>query len=276
MDHLLKWIESVQILCRKQIEENELRRARILLEESVKEYEEIYGHYNMVFNIHLLLHTADCVQKNGPLFVYSNYCFEDYIGHLISYVQGPTDVLMQITDRYLLEKGLLEKISRSPRTREFYERIQHHTFSAITKIGGNYLLGEAKTIQMSFVLRLLGENNRALVKTYRAIFVNYDVYFETSSTLPRKRTHDSFVCNPNSNIFGEITHILIITENAYFIVNNKYKPVNLQASSCFIELAEKEGETIIVNSSLVCSKFALMKTDKIITCSEFPNVFEKN
>lgn len=273
---MLKLIGAVHILCRNQIKRSELQRARELLEEFVDEYEEIYGHINMVFNVHLLLHTTDCVQKNGPLFAYSNYCFEDNIGHLISFVRGPTDVLAQIVDRYTLEKILMAKISKSPKTREFHERIQHHTFSSITRIGGNYLVGEPKTIEMNFILRYLGQDNQTLVKMYRAIFVDNDVYFEILSTSSSKRSHDSFVCNPIENIFGEITHILIINGSAYFIVNNKYRPINLHPLSCFIELMEREGETIIVKPSLVCSKFALMKTDKIITCSEFPNMFEKN
>lgn len=274
--HLLRLIEAIHILCGTKIDATALQIARIKLLHVVKDFEELYGHYNMVFNVHLLLHTVDCVQKNGPLFTYSNYCFEDNIGHLISYVHGTTDVLTQITDRYVLEKHLNAVIANSPRARQYHEQIANQSFSKTCNVGHNILVGQPKMIVMKFILRYLHKNNGTQIMAYRAIFVDSKVYFEISSALI-KRTYDSFVCNPIENIYGEITHILVIEDEAYFIVNNKYRAVNLNASTCFIELVEKEGgETIIVSSSRVCSKFALIKTDTIITCSEFPNIFERN
>lgn len=84
LDHLAQLIDATHILCGSKISFERLREARTLLSSFVDNFEPLYGESNMVFNIHLLTHLADCVRFIGPLFAYSNYNFEDQIGHLVS------------------------------------------------------------------------------------------------------------------------------------------------------------------------------------------------
>lgn len=56
-------------------------------------------------NVHLLTHIYTCVKHCGPLWVYSNFCFESNNGVLGSYVNGTTDVEKQIVSKYLLSKA---------------------------------------------------------------------------------------------------------------------------------------------------------------------------
>lgn len=97
-------IDATHILCSSKISREKLQLAQNLLCSFVQDFEILYGESNMYFNIHLLLHLTDCVRFIGPLFAYSNYSFEDNIGHLVKLHKGTTDVASQISEKYILEK----------------------------------------------------------------------------------------------------------------------------------------------------------------------------
>jgi hypothetical protein len=44
------------------------------------------------YNVHLLLHAAECVSNWGPLSKYSTFQFENYNGILLNYFQGTQKV----------------------------------------------------------------------------------------------------------------------------------------------------------------------------------------
>lgn len=83
-------------------------------------FEFLYGQSNMMFNVHLLKHLADCVRSIGPLHTYSNYNFEDHIGHLVALQNGTTDVVSQVCEKYLMEKNILNHLGKSTIFREYY------------------------------------------------------------------------------------------------------------------------------------------------------------
>lgn len=145
-NHLVKLIEAVHVLNRDKISVNDLEKCNMLLNSLVEEFEQIYGQTNMVYNVHLLLHTAKCVEKNGPLFCYSNYATEDNLGHLLSLVHGKTDVLSQITDRYLLERELHRRVNNSLKVREYHKQIKHRPLKKISKLGDSLLVGKPEII----------------------------------------------------------------------------------------------------------------------------------
>lgn len=51
----------------------------------LKQFQELYGLENMLYNSHTLQHLADCVDLS-----YSNFPFENNKGKLIRYVNSPT------------------------------------------------------------------------------------------------------------------------------------------------------------------------------------------
>lgn len=278
-------IEAIHILTRTPISAIELNKAHLLLLSIVEEFEQIYGLENMVYNVHLLIHTATCVEKNGPLFCYSNYATEDYLGHLINMVHGNTDVLMQVSDRYLLQKNLDFHLNNSTRAEKYHEQIKHRQFKVITKLGDNLFLGKAQVVNQTFcnwIRNSLNLNNIEQICSYRAVFVNSKMYFESATVkTAQKRTCDSFVCVPSDDIFGEIQCILKINNELYFVVQKKYQ-AKLQAqdlNSFMIELEESpDNDRFLMHPNTVKmqSKYAFMKTDNMIVCSEFPNLYERN
>jgi hypothetical protein len=54
----------------------------------------------MSFNVHLLLHVANCVCNWGPLWGYSAYTFEDFYGKLLQMFNGTQKVGNQIVQNY--------------------------------------------------------------------------------------------------------------------------------------------------------------------------------
>lgn len=271
--HLLKLIEAIHILCGTQITMEHLDRANDLLESYVEDFENLYGEENMVFNVHLLLHTAQCVRKNGPLQTYSNYAFEDYIGNLASLVKGPTDILNQITDRYLIKKNLESNLEEMYWARRFYRKIKPDLFSTISSFGTFLFVGNPIQIYYENFIR----NNLQIIGDiicYRAVFVDKNVYFEIIDE--SIKTNDSFVCNPTEQIYAEIKCIFKADENVYFLINKKYTPITETSKPFVTELIETDDNFEVVNPSIVNLKYALVKLDNIITCTKFPNIIERN
>lgn len=83
-----------------------MKKADKLLKKFHLRFNSLYGTQQMVYNVHLISHLADCVRNCGPLWAYSNFAFEDYNGVLKDYINGTTDVEKQITSKYSLNVAM--------------------------------------------------------------------------------------------------------------------------------------------------------------------------
>lgn len=279
--HLVKLIEATHILCSTGIDKEQLDRADHLLQSFVKEFENLYGGHNMFFNVHLLWHSTPCVRKNGPLYAYSNYAFEDNIGCLQRSVLGPTDVLYQMCDRYLMKKSLELNLRSSEIAKEFNDQIKSHRFSKTTKLGDCILIGNRVEMtdpdECEFIRNQLQINRDEKISTYRAVFVNEYTFYETAQESAKIKTYDAFVCNSNSGIYAEIKHIIVARGSIYFFINNKYELDNTMGIAPFIfKILEKQDDFRIITPSQIDFKFALMKINNIVFCAKFPNLYERN
>lgn len=72
--------------------------------------EQIYGKQYYSYNLHLLTHLDEEVALHGPLDNFSNFIFENYLGHLKKFVKSPFNPLQQIANRNaeIFEYSLLE------------------------------------------------------------------------------------------------------------------------------------------------------------------------
>lgn len=272
--------EATHILTRHHINAADLEHARALLLTAVQEFESIYGVENMVFNVHLLLHTVTCVEKNGPLSTYSNYSTEDNLGHLMTFVKGPTDVLYQVCDRYLLEKHLNNRLEDAPLAKEFYAKIKHRTLRTISKINDNLLVGKPQKISIEhhdWIFGQLGPIDIKQVKSYRAVYVNSKIYLESATpNTARKNTYDSFVCIPEMDIYGEILQILVWNDRIYLDVHNMYSEATIYSAMRVLKTRTEPHRDLISLDPTGIAKYALIKRDEMVVCSEFPNLFERN
>lgn len=99
--HLQKFSSAIYKLLQKSITPEDMRNAESDLDTFVSQYQKYYGKINMTMNVHSLLHLVSCVKHFGPLWCYSMFPFEAFNGLLKSYVVAPTDILYQITIRYI-------------------------------------------------------------------------------------------------------------------------------------------------------------------------------
>lgn len=284
MNHLIKLVDATHILSGISISQNQLKSADQMLKSFVDEFEELYGESNMVYNVHQLRHISECVKRNGPLFAYSNYCMEDNIGHLVSHVKGTTDVLSQISTRYILEKNLHIHLEKTPTARKYYEQIESKlSFPIVKKVDESLVIGKARSTsnlsedELSFIRTSLSLRADDEIFEYNALLFKNKIFYQTHENSFSKRTNDSFIYNANSKRYADIKSIFCIREKLYFFVSEKYEFVR-NDSSRFIKILKelRTYEQNIMDSTLVGPKYVLVKFHDTIACSAFPNMFERN
>lgn len=235
----------------------------------------------MVFNIHLANHLADCVKFLGPLFAYSNYCFEDNIGHLISLKNGTTDVATQICGKYIMGKNLAHILPSSIVATEFYKEIDSkHKYPISTKLGEILMIGRARNVSdeiFSIILQMLNIEDDNSVIEYSAVLLNNNVFYEAEHC-GKKRTNDTFIFNTNSNKFAIIKKILVVANEIFFLINENFEEVqNQNRCKSIIYLKNTEcSEYKIIDCAFVGPKFAFIEFDDIKMCAKFPNMIERN
>lgn len=73
--------------------------AEILLAAFVENFGNFYRVEQVSYNIHNLLHLADCVRKYGSLETFSCFKSENFVQELKKKVKKPTQILQQIHNR---------------------------------------------------------------------------------------------------------------------------------------------------------------------------------
>lgn len=278
----------MHILRSSKITQPQLSRATELLQTFVNEYEVFYGESNMVFNVHQLLHLVDCVKHNGPLSLYSTYCMEDFIGHLVSLVHGTTDVAQQICEKYLLEKNLIRHLDNSLLAKTFYDQIHSNvSFSTAQDIGNTLVVGKPTLLANNDYLIMIKENLNLPIEeqifTYNSVLWNKELYYEKSFEAHEhrgsKRTYDAFILNNDTKNFGEIKCIFVVGNQLYYLIHEKYKALPNDPDSpehiIFLDLIDSSQLKIITCAS-IGPKYAFVKFGNTLSCSKFPNLYERN
>lgn len=285
MNHLIKLIDATHILCSSKITFEQLDEAETLLNTFVDDFELLYGESHMVYNVHLLKHLANCVKFIGPLFCYSNYNFEDHIGHLVNMHEGTTDVTNQISEKYMLEKCIFHYLDKSSIFRNFYEDINSKSnYKTTRKIGDSLMIGKSKQrlseSEKSLITDVLNLPKTFEVEEYDSMLLNGKIYYEIEIKTIDKRTNDSFIFNNESKLFAIIESIFVINQKVYILANEKFeeKTSNESNQSKSNKLLKKLDicRRNIYEAEVVGPKFALIQFNDTIACSAFPNMIERN
>lgn len=275
-------IDATHILCGANISLDLLQEADQLLHSFVDQFEVLYGDDRMVFNVHLLTHLVNCVRYIGPLHTYSNYSFEDHLGHLVAFQKGTTDVAEQVCEKYLLEKNMYHHLARSPLAQNFYDDINgRRKYKHYRKIAGSLLIGKPKNTLCEEDIILIADNLNIpydfKYEEFNAVLLNNKIFYESINNSESKHTNDSFIFNSHSNQFAVIESIVIISDNLYVLINEKFEV--LLDSKCKFNISLKElnvGCKKIMKADIIGPKFALIKFGNNISCSKFPNMFERD
>lgn len=124
------------LLCPRSCQEN-AGTANLLLKSFVENFPSIYGLNNVVYNVHVLLHLADCVSELGCLDSFSCYKFENFIQSIKKNIKKPTEILQQIYKRMAEEQQF---------SNERESRGMFGAFDVSTKEKDSFCLLKAKNI----------------------------------------------------------------------------------------------------------------------------------
>lgn len=200
--------EAIFILTKTNISASDFEKASANLRKFIIQYQEYYGIENMVYNVHLLSHLADCVKNCGPLWAYSNFNFEDNNGELASYVQGTTDVEKQILSKIFYDGIILDFSSRSLVLSKYLDHINNTNVKISEKCGTITLFGKP-------LVHKCFEHEKVIVNedtlgVYKKFFYEGDIFYSASKK--SKQTNDAIV-KLRDGSFGEIQ--LIFWSNLY-------------------------------------------------------------
>lgn len=101
LQSFLLLVQSVYILLKTDISEENLLQCELDLVRFVGECEILYGEEVITFNMHSLLHLVQSVRKSGPLWATSTFPYESNIFYFKQYVNGPKGVQNQIIEKHL-------------------------------------------------------------------------------------------------------------------------------------------------------------------------------
>lgn len=264
-------VDAYHIFCSDNISNEQLDHGQFLLDTFVDDFERLYGGQNMVFNIHLARHIFTCVKKNGPQFTYSAYNMENNIGYLVASFHGTTDVIKQISERYLRELNLRSRLKDSPKANEYFNLIQPYQMHNKFLKKSNLSPDEKRFIGL--------ELNALPAFEYENLVVNGDFY-RVNIPNHSRITDDSFVLTKNG-AFGRITSIFQLANNLiYFLVQEDYLVDLEYRISRNITFLKKTEDPIpryyIVNLTEIGKKTVFIEFDNILAYSSLPNNIEGN
>lgn len=263
---------SIYLLLKTTISEEDINISEQNINEFVKRYEEYYGSINMTYNMHLLLHLPQCVRENGPLWSYSNFHFETNNGVFKNFVRGTSDVMHQTVAKYLYSQILNYVIDKT-------DIIEEYDKALANKNQDSY-----QEIKMSSVdngsINLLIENNIPLenLKFYNKIIYN-NIILGTENRSNSIKTNDSCIAL-HDNRYGKIKAIYNIN-NVIKCVIKIYKPeatLSLESELCnhIINLVEAD-ETQIIDLNIEWVKCVeVLSNNNVVLAIKPPNNFEKD
>ena len=111
LHHALLLSNAIFILLQQKITTNELQEAKRLIQHFCLRFKDFYKQSKYTYNVHQLLHLADCVTDLGPLWAHSCFFYEDLNGDLRNFFHGSNAFHSQIASAtfWLHEINLFEE-----------------------------------------------------------------------------------------------------------------------------------------------------------------------
>lgn len=177
----------------------------------------------MTYNVHLLLHLADCVRHCGPLWAYSAFHFEGNNGVLIKLVNGTTDVLAQVAEKYIQAKSISFMTVKPEIVTNFEECLYNRRMNTAPQFFRVNMNSRIENL-----LRILEDDgiDLGVVEFFERVTFNNQIY-TTSHRCENLNVDDSAVEIENGD-FGTI-YALFKKNNSYFAV---VAIQNLESTEC--------------------------------------------
>lgn len=244
-DHFRLLSYSIFTLSKTKITEAELDDCENKLNRFVSLYQHYYGEVNMTMNVHMLTHSVQCVRKSGPLWAQSAFAFESFNSVLLNHVNGTTDVLSQITSKYIHTKQIQAEIV-SKRKME--------------------LLGTSMDLEL---------HNVKYFNVFKRLQIGKIIY--TSSIYSRPKKSVDYFVRLQNNIIGAV-RFYFQREDDIYLSYIKYENITKRIDcedDQFLEIRKTETvETSL--AKYISHKLILIQINSKTFVSYFPNDFEKD
>lgn len=255
VNHFQQLSFAIYILLKSYISNDDLIKAEKYLKDFVHEFETIFGKSAMVMNIHLLTHIVESVKWLGPLWTQSAFPFERNNGVLLKSITGATDILDQMTSKYLLQKYL---------QKSFKCKVD----DSIKFTGRSITMKDVSlTLYEDCSDKYISIKNQTL-NVYRAIQIN-KVKYTSRAKKELKKSIDYFI-GLKSGTFG-IAKFYVTHGNKKYVFLDEYETIETIG-----HILDVEPTTVNVFAPVdtIDKKYIYMKLNKkeYITC--MPNNFE--
>jgi hypothetical protein len=97
---LMHLVAAMYIFLKDEVRVAEVTLARMLLQDFHESVEDLFGAGNLTYNMHQMLHYADCVLNWGQLFQYSTFPFENANGMLQRLIHGSHRIETEVANSY--------------------------------------------------------------------------------------------------------------------------------------------------------------------------------
>jgi hypothetical protein len=105
-NHWLLFVNGCKLLFKKPVTDDNIRAAQNLFDNFIYDIPELYGLEHVSYNIHILQHIPQTVNKWGAPWSSSAFLFEDGGGELIQLFHGTRYVPEQVFSNFLAKRRL--------------------------------------------------------------------------------------------------------------------------------------------------------------------------
>ncbi|KAH8041288.1 hypothetical protein HPB51_014569 [Rhipicephalus microplus] len=120
LKHFALLVKGIALLLQDTVSLSDISVSTDCLVKFVVDMQFLYGEKNMTFNVHQLLHMAQSVLNQGPLWAHSCFAFESNIGQIKQLVTSAKGAPLQIVERLMMASNFRYlKASASPCTLKF-------------------------------------------------------------------------------------------------------------------------------------------------------------
>ncbi|KAK3920928.1 Replicase polyprotein 1ab [Frankliniella fusca] len=212
----------------KALSENDVETAHRLLVHFVCGVQNLYGKGCMTYNVHILTHLAESVDRWGPVWALSTYSFESGNGELKAIIHAQRGIPHQI-QRFISEKEALKILissCSSQKTEEFLESIQSKPkIKRALRVGESTVLFGCHscfnpTDEELFLCNELDIDPKNCV-VYKKVIFNKTVYIGQNSR-ERNKQNDNSVASLKSRNIVLLKYFIFdgCNEKVYFLCKN--------------------------------------------------------
>lgn len=205
MKHFELLSAATFVLCRSNITLSELNQACTMLIKFTDDFEKIYGPGSITMNIHLLRHYENMIRNCGPIWANSLFGFEAKIGEVKQLVSGKTDVLVQISEKYIAKQLIMQNVDT-----------EEEKITRLCQIKTIKLTERIKTILSSHGINLPVKDDMCIARRLKMKGVTY-----TSMLSSETKSADFFLEMCDGSL--GIAEFYFNMNDTFFVLLNNYK-----------------------------------------------------